>query len=89
MSDDSHPTDQSSLQNVADTPILHVHALPHEIRHGAVIGAFESLAPGRCLVIVTPHDPIPLLDQLRDRGPVGVDYLESGPAQWKLKLTRH
>lgn len=72
----------------AGLPVLHVHSLPPEIRHGAVIGAFESLRPGRSLVIVAPHDPVPLLTQLRERGEVDVDYLQSGPTEWTLKLTR-
>ncbi len=79
--------DQTS-QPGADEPVLEVISLPRQIRHGAVIGSFESLQPGGTLVIRTPRDPLPLLGQLRDRFDVGVDYLQSGPTQWLIRLTR-
>lgn len=72
----------------ADEPVIDVRTLPHEIRHGAVIGSFTSLQPGRALVIVAPHDPLPLLDQLKALVPVGIDYLGNGPDEWRIRLTR-
>ena len=42
------------------------------------------------LVLVAPHDPIPLLAQIEQRWP-GVfqeDYLERGPVAWRLCFVR-
>lgn len=73
-----------------DEPELDVRAVPHAIRHATVFGAFDAVAPGASMVLVAPHDPLPLLAQLRERngGSLGVDYLERGPDAWRLRLTR-
>lgn len=74
----------------ADEPVLDVRAIPHSIRHATVFGAFDAVPVGAALVLVAHHDPVPLLRQLSDRssGRVAVDYLERGPAAWRLRLTR-
>lgn len=71
-------------------PELDARAIPHAIRHGAIFGAIGQLRPGAALVLVAPHDPIPLLAQLQDRegDAVTVEYLQRGPQDWKLKMTR-
>jgi uncharacterized protein (DUF2249 family) len=71
-------------------PVLDARLLPHEIRHAAIFGALDSLQPGAALVLVAPHDPLPLLAQARDRYPAGVqvEYLQRGPEAWQLRLTR-
>jgi uncharacterized protein (DUF2249 family) len=42
------------------------------------------------LLLVAPHDPLPLLRQLsaRSGGALAVDYEERGPIAWRLRLTR-
>ena len=42
------------------------------------------------LVLVAPHDPIPLLHQLNERieGGLGIQYEERGPEAWRLRLTK-
>ncbi|MFT8636735.1 MAG: DUF2249 domain-containing protein [Pseudoclavibacter sp.] len=37
---------------------------------------------------IAPHDPLPLLAQIRQLGDVGVDDVQSGPDQWRIRLTR-
>ncbi|TCN51357.1 uncharacterized protein (DUF2249 family) [Rhodococcus sp. SMB37] len=71
-------------------PVLDVREIPHAIRHATVFGAFDAVPDGGTLVLVAPHDPIPLLRQLTDRadGQLGVDYEERGPDAWRLRLTR-
>lgn len=72
-------------------PELDARAIPHAIRHASIFGAVDSLASGAALVLVAPHDPLPLLAQFVDRygdGGLAVKYLERGPEAWKLKLTR-
>ncbi len=69
-------------------PVLDVRAIPHAIRHAAVLGAFDAIAPGAALVIVAPHAPRPLLAQLAERAPVDVEYLVEGPEAWHVRITR-
>ncbi|MDN5858284.1 MAG: DUF2249 domain-containing protein [Pseudonocardia sp.] len=69
---------------------LDVRAVPHAIRHATVFGAFDAVPRDRSLVLVAPHDPLPLLRQLGERtgGRLEVTYLERGPQAWRLQLTR-
>jgi uncharacterized protein (DUF2249 family)/iron-sulfur cluster repair protein YtfE (RIC family) len=71
-------------------PELDVRAVPHAIRHATVFGAFDAIPPGGSMVLVAPHDPIPLLSQLtaRANGKLDVSYTERGPEAWRLLLTR-
>ena len=73
-----------------DAPVLDARAIPHAIRHAAIFGALDSLPSGGALVLVAPHDPQPLLAQARDRYPEGVavEYLQSGPEAWHIRLQR-
>ncbi len=74
----------------AEIPVLDVRAVPHAIRHATVFGAFDAIPAGGSLLLVAPHDPLPLLRQLSTRagGALAVDYEESGPEAWRLRLTR-
>lgn len=71
-------------------PELDARAIPHAIRHGAVLGALSQLRPGKALVLVAPHDPLPLLAQVERTYPetFEVSYRERGPEAWRLQLTR-
>jgi uncharacterized protein (DUF2249 family) len=71
-------------------PELDVRAIPHAIRHATVLGAFDAIPVGGSLVLVAPHDPLPLLMQLSERAGrrIDVTYLERGPQAWRLQLTR-
>ncbi len=71
-----------------ETPVLDVRAIPHAVRHAAIFGAFEAIAPGRSIVLVAPHAPVPMLTQLARRAPIDVEYLVEGPTEWHVKVTR-
>lgn len=60
------------------------------IQHATIFGALDGVAPGRGLVLVAPHDPLPLLAQLEKRAPgtFAIEYLERGPDAWRLSLVR-
>jgi uncharacterized protein (DUF2249 family) len=74
----------------SDVPLLDVREVPHAIRHATVFGAFDAVPDGGSLLLVAPHDPLPLLGQLSARfgGALRVDYEERGPDAWRLRLTR-
>lgn len=71
-------------------PVLDVRSVPHAIRHATVFGALDAVPAGGALVLVAPHDPLPLLDQIRSRtgGAFSADYEERGPEAWRLRLSR-
>jgi uncharacterized protein (DUF2249 family) len=71
-------------------PELDARAIPHAIRHATIFGALDAVRPGRGLVLVAPHDPVPLLAQLEQRQPgaFDVEYLTRGPEAWRLLLVR-
>ena len=74
----------------ADYPELDARAVPHAIRHATIFGALDSVRPGEGMVLVAPHDPLPLLAQIEQRSPgaFDVDYLERGPDAWRLAFVR-
>lgn len=72
-----------------ELPVLDVRTVPHAIRHATVFGAIEAISHGGGMVLVAPHDPVPLLAQIQERHPgvFAIDYLERGPDAWRLQLT--
>jgi uncharacterized protein (DUF2249 family)/iron-sulfur cluster repair protein YtfE (RIC family) len=75
---------------VAGYPELDARGVPHAIRHATVIGALDAVGPGAGLVLIAPHDPLPLLAQVERRRPgvFEVSYLERGPEAWRLLFAR-
>jgi uncharacterized protein (DUF2249 family) len=71
-------------------PELDARLVPHAIRHATVFGALDTVAPGGGMILVAPHDPLPLLAQIEQRydGAFDVEYLERGPEAWRLSLVR-
>lgn len=72
----------------AQPPVLDVRPIPHAIRHAAVFGAFDAIEPGQSLVIIAPHRPLPLLQQLAERESIKVAFLVDGPDEWHVLITR-
>lgn len=50
-------------------------------RHAAIFGALDALLPGETMEFHNDHDPLPLLDQLRNRygDRVGIEYTSRRP----------
>lgn len=74
----------------AGYPELDARVIPHAIRHATIFGALDAVRPGAGLVLVAPHDPLPLLAQIEERAPgvFEVRYLERGPEAWRMELVR-
>lgn len=72
-------------------PELDARAVPHSIRHATIFGALDSVGTGEGMVLVAPHDPLPLLNQLEGRSPgrFSIDYLERGPEVWRIQFHRN
>lgn len=73
-----------------DLPELDARSVPHAIRHATIFGALDAVKPGGGMILVAPHDPLPLLDQLEQRSPgrFAIDYVERGPEAWRLQFVR-
>ena len=71
-------------------PELDVRVIPHAIRHATVFGALDSIDAGAGLVLIAPHDPLPLLAQIEERTPgrFAVSYQGRGPESWRLLFLR-
>jgi uncharacterized protein (DUF2249 family) len=71
-------------------PELDARLIPHALRHGAILGALSRVRPGAAMVLVAPHDPLPLLAEIErvENGAITVSYLDEGPEAWRLLLTR-
>ncbi len=71
-------------------PELDARGVPHAIRHATIFGALDAVGPGAGLVLIAPHDPLPLLAQVEQRSPgvFEVSYLERGPEAWRLLFAR-
>ena len=76
-------------------PLLVSFAIFGSVTAGGTEASIESvkipyLVLGAAFVLVAPHDPIPLLNQIaaRNGDAVTVDYVQRGPEAWKLKIAR-
>jgi uncharacterized protein (DUF2249 family) len=72
------------------SPELDARTIPHAIRHATIFGALDAVGPTAGLILLAPHDPLPLLDQIEQRSPEAfdVEYLQRGPEAWRLRFTR-
>ena len=52
-------------------------------RHAAIFGALRSLHPGETMRFVNDHDPLPLLEQLRQAfgDTLGIEYVQREPGE--------
>ncbi len=59
-------------------------------RHAAIFGALDALVPGETMRFVNDHDPLPLLDQLRQRygGAVAIEYRQREPGAIVIDFVR-
>jgi uncharacterized protein (DUF2249 family) len=71
-------------------PELDARAIPHAIRHATIFGALDTVGSGGGLVLIAPHDPLPLLGQVEERyaGAFAVEYLARGPEAWRVTFSR-
>ena len=71
-------------------PELDATVIPHAIRHATIFGALEAIPAGGAMILKAPHNPLPLLAQIREAhgDAIEVSYLQEGPEAWTLKLAR-
>lgn len=73
-----------------ETPVLEGQAIPHALRHGAILGALGQLRPGASMILAVDHDPQPLLRQVRDTFDTEItwDYDSRDAGDVRVRFTR-
>ena len=72
------------------TEELDVRPLIPIMRHRKLLKLFKELPAGDSFVFINDHDPKPLYYEFRSiyGDVVGWDYLQKGPKDWKVRVTR-
>lgn len=85
--DQSHPSRGTTM---ATLRTLDVRVIPPREKHPTIFSTFSALAPGESFVLVNDHDPKPLRHQFdyEHAGQFGWEYLEEGPAVWRVEISR-
>ena len=70
--------------------VIDVRSIPPRDRHPRIFATFRALELGAALDLVNDHDPAPLRAQFERQSPgqFGWNYLERGPAVWRVRITR-
>ncbi len=81
---------QSRGTEMNTTRTLDVRVIPPREKHPTIFSTFSELAPGESFVLVNDHDPKPLRYQFEyeHAGQFGWEYLEAGPAVWRVEISR-
>ncbi|MBI3369928.1 MAG: DUF2249 domain-containing protein [Burkholderiales bacterium] len=76
------PTPQATL--------IDVRAIAPRERHARIFDTYRELGAGQTMELVNDHDPQPLYHQFQAQTPgrFGWDYLQSGPAVWRVLITK-
>jgi len=64
--------------------------IPQRNRDALVLNTYRMLMAGQTMELINEQDPIALYHQLQAKDPAGFgwDYLESGPAAWRVRVIR-
>lgn len=69
---------------------LDVRTIPPRERHPLIFRTFDELEPGSAFELVNDHDPKPLYYQFQAEraGTIAWEYLEQGPVEWRVKVSK-
>ena len=70
--------------------VLDLRTIPPRAHHPLIFGRFDAVPTGQSLQILHDHNPQPLRLQFEDRvrGQFEWAALETGPAVWRIQITR-
>jgi uncharacterized protein (DUF2249 family) len=85
-----HHCTATAAPQTATRAIVDVRSVAPGDRHPLVFSTFRSLAQGQAFDLVNDHDPQPLRVQFQAHAPgqFAWDELETGPAVWRVRVTR-
>lgn len=79
----------SATGQAGQIPTLNASEIPHAVRHGAIHGALGTRNVGEAMILIAPHNPLPLLKEVEAREETfELEYLQEGPTDWHIKFTR-
>jgi len=75
---------------MSENVVVDVRPIPPYQKHPTIFNAFNGLAPGQAMILVNDHDPKPLYYQFAAEMPGKFEwnYLEQGPAEWKVEIKK-
>jgi uncharacterized protein (DUF2249 family) len=79
------------MSNTTGEPMqLDVRVIPPREKHPTIFRTFDALEPGESFVLINDHDPFPLRYQFEAErnGRFGWEYLEQGPAVWRVEISK-
>lgn len=78
------------MSSTASPSTVDVRTVAPRDRHPLIFSTFRALRPGEAMELVNDHDPRPLYYQFQAEMPGSFtwDYLEQGPATWRVAITR-
>ena len=79
----------SAAGQAGQVPTLNASEIPHAVHHGAIHGALGTRNVGEAMILIAPHNPLPLLREIEARDETfELEYLQEGPTDWHIKFTR-
>jgi uncharacterized protein (DUF2249 family) len=86
----SEPNEHTEGNMTQQDVTLDVRQVPPRDRHPMIFGAFDRLPAQATLRLINDHDPKPLYYQLQAERPgeANWEYLEEGPEQWVVNISR-
>lgn len=75
---------------MSDTIVLDLRVMPPFERHAKIFETWGNLASGGKIQIINDHDPKPLYYQFQaeHNGQFNWEYLENGPVDWSVVITK-
>lgn len=73
-----------------DETILDIRPIPPMHRHPLIFDKFEQLASGEGFILVNDHNPKPLFYQFQAElaGQFTWEYVQEGPLEWRVRISR-
>jgi uncharacterized protein (DUF2249 family) len=70
--------------------VMDVRTIPCSVKHGLILKTWRELPVGDHFILLNDHDPVPLRNQFEAECPGAFtwNYLERGPADFRIKLTK-
>lgn len=64
----------STASDLYTAHLFDARGIARRFRHSAIFGALGVLQPGEAMRFVNDHDPLPLLEQMRDRYGSNIEF---------------
>jgi uncharacterized protein (DUF2249 family) len=74
----------------AETPSIDLRSIAAQERPARIFAAFESLAAGESIDLLSDREPLALRARFMQQWPgkFSWDVLQAGPAQWRIRVGR-